>query len=74
MFMPYEIIIIGTMICLHKQDVSNKEVQAYIKRRGFKIELEHNNDSFQFIEKTENGFHINQIPHMNPAMIQFLAQ
>ena len=74
MFVPHEITIIGTMIHKHKNNVSYKEVQEYIKRRGFNIELENDFEHFEFINKTDNGFHIDRIPPMHPAMIQFLMQ
>ena len=73
MFIPHEIIIIGTMIHNRKHDVTYKEVQEYIKRRGFLVELE-NEDGFQFIKSTDSGYHIDNIPRMNPAMVQFLMQ
>ena len=73
MFIPHEIIIIGTMIHNRKHDVTHKEVQEYIKRRGFNVELE-NEDEFQFIKTTDNGFHVDNIPPMNPAIVQFLMQ
>ena len=73
MFIPHEIIIIGTMIHNRKHDVTYKEVQEYIKRRGFNVELE-NEDEFQFIKTTDNGFHVDNIPPMNPAIVQFLMQ
>ena len=73
-FVPHEIIIIGTMIHNRKYDVTYKEVQEYIKRRGFNVELEEDFTNFEFIKSTDSGYHIDNIPHMNPAMVQFLAQ
>ena len=74
MFVPHEIIIIGTMIHNRKHDVTYKEVQEYIKRRGFLVELEEDFTNFEFIKSTDMGYHIDNIPHMNPTMVQFLAQ
>lgn len=73
-FVPHEIIVIGTMIYNKRKDVSYKDVNDYIKRRGFKIELEHDFEDFEFINKTNNGFHIDEIPPMHIALVQFLAQ
>ena len=74
MFMPYEIIIIGAMIYFKTKDIEYKAVYNYIKRRQFHIELEANEDEFQFIKVTNKGFKIDKIPPMHPSMIQFLAQ
>lgn len=73
MFIPYEIIILGAMLYFHKNDIEYKAVNNYIKRRQFHIELE-NNDEFQFIKATNSGFHVDNIPPMHPAMVQFLMQ
>lgn len=73
MFIPYEIIILGAMLYFHKKDIEYKAVNNYIKRRQFHIELE-NEDEFQFIKATKNGFHVDKIPPMNPAIMQFLMQ
>ena len=73
MFIPYEIIILGAMLYFHKNDIEYKAVNNYIKRRQFHIELE-KDDEFQFIKATDNGFHVDNIPPMNPAIVQFLSQ
>lgn len=74
MFVPHEIIIIGAMLYYKKHDISYTEVNQYIKRRGFKIELDESFNEFTFIKLTKEGFHIDNIPNMNPVMIQFLMQ
>lgn len=73
-FIPHEIIIIGTMLYNQKHDVTYKEVSDYIKRRNFGVELEEDFTNFEFIKSTDNGYHVDNIPHMHPAIVQFLAQ
>lgn len=73
-FVPHEIIIIGTMLYTKKHDVAYKEVNDYIKRRNFGVELDNNDDNFEFVKRTDNGFHIDEIPPMHPSIIQFLSQ
>ena len=73
-FVPHEIIIIGTMLYKQKHDVTYKEVSDYIKRRNFDVELEEDFTNFKFIKSTDSGYHIDNIPSMNPVIIQFLAQ
>ena len=61
------------MLYFNKNDIEYKAVNNYIKRRQFHIELE-NEDEFQFIKVTDNGFHVDKIPPMHPAIVQFLMQ
>ena len=74
MFIPHEIAVIGAMINKKTKNISYHDVNAYIKRRQFNIELEEPFDRFDFITATDTGFKIDKIPPMQPSMIQFLAQ
>ena len=73
-FVPHEIIIIGTMLYNQKHDVTYKEVSDYIKRRNFGVELEEDFTNFTFIKPTDSGYHVDNMPYIHPAIVQFLAQ
>lgn len=73
-FVPHEIIIIGTMIHNKKHDVTYKEVNDYVKRRNFGVELEEDFTNFTFIKSTNSGYHVDNMPYIHPTIVQFLAQ
>lgn len=72
-FIPHEIIIIGTMLYNQKHYVTYKEVSDYIKRRNFGVELEEDFTNFTFIKSTDSGYHVDKMPYIHPAIVQFLA-
>lgn len=74
MFLPYEIIILGVMLHNKINNVTYKQVNEYIKRRQFNLELDEDFTNFEFVEITDKGFCVDKIPPIHPQMKAFLAQ